>query len=103
MSTTGRDYVAAPPLVAKSAKDNTASRLQTDTSTDTIFYALWAGALVYAVAREGVELSKVTSAALAAAAGTAVYSRWWQWTVNAAAAMGSITGSLAPRGIPTRS
>jgi hypothetical protein len=102
MSTTGRDYVAAPPYVARAGKDTTASRLQTDTSTDTIFYAIWAGALVYAVAREGVELSKVTSAALAAATGTAVYSQWWKWTVAAAARVSSITGTMLPRSFPTR-
>ena len=98
----GRQYAAPSAGFIKSAADTTQSRLQTDTSTDTIFYAVWAGALTYAFAREGLEFSKVTSAALAGITGTTVYSQWWRLAVNAAAQLTGLTGILPARTFATR-
>ena len=74
--------MASKTTYQRSPPNNLQSKLWTDPSMDTIFYAVWVGALTYAVAREGVELSKVVSGALAVGTGALVYGRWWQVNVD---------------------
>lgn len=64
--------------VAAPSPSTLLSYLNTDPSSDTIFYAVWVGALTYAAARSGLEFSKATSVGVAAATGLGVYMQWWQ-------------------------
>lgn len=75
MSGTGPANATAPP--AAPTPFDRAAYLNTDTSLDTIFFAVAAGAFTYAAARQGMEFSKLSSATLAAVAGASVYLRFW--------------------------
>lgn len=71
--------------VPNAAVDNRFKKLNTDTSLDTIFWAMWAGALSYAVARQGFEFSIASSTGIALVCGTVAYGQFWQVAVHQAA------------------
>ena len=75
----GQEFKAPPSPVEQNTRNH---RLNTDPSLDTVFYSLWAGALGYAVSREGLELSKVSSAGVAAVCGAVVYMQWWKFALQ---------------------
>lgn len=72
-----------------------AAFLNTDTSLDTIFFAVTAGALTYAAARQGMEFSKLSSATLATLAGASIYLRFWGMAIAQAGALMGDAGTAS--------
>lgn len=75
----GQKYKIPPPPAPQNVE---VSKLNTDPSLDTIFYAAWGGAATYGVARHGLEFSKATSAGLAFVVGLTIYAQFWSVAVR---------------------
>lgn len=79
---------STPPA---SQVENRFKQLNTDPSLDTIFWAMWAGALGYGVARQGFEFSVASSVGISLVCGVVAYGQFWKVAVQNAA---NLTGQF---------